>query len=161
MAPMKISIGSSCYAGGCLVLGALNAYANPVQWITPFVVGVLAGLWLNNTIVNDVLGHQDAIKKGDVKYTNYYQDKVNKTLKELISNAIPDKCATIFNLVAGALNWIPRIDASIKRNWEAEILANLISSFILGYQVGALIQLGRLWFHPNPGLQQKLKAVVL
>ncbi|HEX4838955.1 MAG TPA: hypothetical protein VFU89_00755 [Rhabdochlamydiaceae bacterium] len=156
---MKISISSGCYAGGCLVLGALNAYANPVQWITTFAVGVLAGLWLNNTVVDDVLMHQSAITDSRTaaphqKDANQYnQDKVNKGLKELISNAIPGKIATVFNLMAGALNWIPRIDVSIKGTpGEAELVANLVSSFVLGYQVGAAIQLGRLWFNPNPGL---------
>jgi len=159
---MKISIGSGCYAGGCLVLGALNAYANPVQWITTFAVGVLAGLWLNNTTVKDVLKHQNTLDiMVDIAQVQYHQDKVNKALNELISNAIPGKIAIVSNLFAGVLNWTPRIDACIKRAPEPELVANLVSSFALGLQVGASIQLGRLWFNPNPGLQQKFKAVVL
>jgi len=206
---MKLSISSLCYTGGCLVLGVLNGYKNPVLWITTFALGVLAGSWLGNMTASDVLKHQNAITaeqsakhqqglesaqaalsagalpaqaasrifKAQALTVKELEASFNRTspkdmrdnaLGTLIYISIPGKVVTVFNLIVCAVNWIPRIDAcaAFCKRIPAEfeelgLLANIISSFALGYQVGSSIQLGRLWFHPDPKLQQKLKAVVL
>lgn len=206
---MKISIGSCCCTGGCLVLGVLNAYENPVRWITTFALGVLAGLWVGNAMAGDVLKHQNTIDdvksakdqkglasaqeavkagapperaigkllwaqaptveelKASLNQTSP-EDRRKDALNALILIAIPGKVLTVLNLLADAVNWIPRTDAfaAFCKRIPAEFgqlgfMANLISSFALGFQVGSSIQLGRLWFNPNPGLQKQLKAVVL
>jgi hypothetical protein len=92
----------------------------------------------------------------------------DNALNALTLWSIPGKSMTIINLLACGVNWIPRIDAcaAFCKRIPAEfeplgLMANFISSFALGFQVGSSIQLGRLWLNPNPGLQQRLKAIVL
>jgi len=209
MLPMKISIGTGCYAAGCLALGVLNAQKNPALWITTFVLGVLAGLWVGNKVASDILKHQTTIvdvqaakdKKGlesakaAVSAGATAMQAVNKllwaqaaTVEELrasingtspeakrddamnglILSSIPGKGMTIFNLLVTGMNWIPTTDACAAfckripaQFGELSFMANVISSFALGFQVGSSIQLGRLWCNPNPGLQKQLKAIVL
>ncbi|HEX4839610.1 MAG TPA: hypothetical protein VFU89_04115 [Rhabdochlamydiaceae bacterium] len=94
--------------------------------------------------------------------------KTDNALNVLIFHSIPGKYMTAFHLLVSGVNWIPTIDAcaAFCKRIPAEFeqlgfMANVISFFALGFQVGSSIQLGRLWCTPNPGLQQKLKAVVL
>jgi hypothetical protein len=120
---MQVSLQSKVCIGTCVAVSAYAAYSNPVRWMTCYVVGVLAQMYLRHSDFQAAReGHQP--ENGLTWDADEDQTIREKAVKSLVDLSIPGKVMTAINLLAlGVISqriqlpsgWNPLIEAFICR----------------------------------------------
>jgi len=150
---MQVSLESRFYMATCGLISIYNAYSNPVQWITFFVLGVLAGTWQGHKHLNAAIN----LCRPEQSYCTEKERQAKKIAIHALASSMPGLFTAAINLFAlGMISKCIQFPVSNMDHYIIEMCSSSLGPFILGIEVGFIFQLEKLCKSTDPFIKEFL-----